>query len=86
MTDDLPPDDSRTAEDCVEDACRWIEARVLDDGDGVVVLADVADAARAPAPSRCAARSCAASASRRASTPTPCAASASATSCAAAPT
>ena len=38
------PRTTRTAEDCVEDACRQIEARVLDDGDGVVVLADLADA------------------------------------------
>src|SRR6476469_5742589 len=38
------PRTTRAPEDCVEDACRWIEARVLDDGDGVVVLADLADA------------------------------------------
>jgi AraC family transcriptional regulator of adaptative response/methylated-DNA-[protein]-cysteine methyltransferase len=38
------PRTTRAAEDCVEDACRRIEARVLDDGDGVIVLADLADA------------------------------------------
>jgi AraC family transcriptional regulator of adaptative response/methylated-DNA-[protein]-cysteine methyltransferase len=38
------PRTTRAAEDCVEDACRWIEARVLEDGDGVLVLADLADA------------------------------------------
>ena len=38
------PRTTRAAEDCVEDACRWIETRVLDDGDGVLVLADLADA------------------------------------------
>ena len=50
------PRTTRAAEDCVEDACRWIEARVLDDSDGVLVLAELADAldarpdALAPAP------------------------------------
>jgi AraC family transcriptional regulator of adaptative response/methylated-DNA-[protein]-cysteine methyltransferase len=38
------PRTTRVAEDCVEDACRWIEARVLEDGDGVLVLAELADA------------------------------------------
>jgi AraC family transcriptional regulator of adaptative response/methylated-DNA-[protein]-cysteine methyltransferase len=38
------PRTTRAAEDCVEDACRWIETRVVDDGDGVVVLAELADA------------------------------------------
>jgi AraC family transcriptional regulator of adaptative response/methylated-DNA-[protein]-cysteine methyltransferase len=41
-TSALHPD--RPADDLVEDACRFIEARVIDDGDGVVVLADVAHA------------------------------------------
>lgn len=42
--DRAPSGDLRTADDCLEDACRFIEARVVEDGDGVVVLADVADA------------------------------------------